>query len=161
MKENYNININSKDENKTNLGNQIRIKKYENIEREIIYFNPKSILYLSRIQTRGFNSAGFPSFVIFKSINDILYLAYIALFSINLYDLEKNQINTKLEIEIKFVITDLIYHFDYINNRDLIASYSSYRKNLILWNINKMEVVFIIENVNENGYLEASMLFTR
>ena len=97
------------------------------------------------------------SFIIFMSINNILYLLYSNKEkSIISYDLINN---TKI-IEIKSAhnnyITNFRFYNDLINKRDLFISISSEEENNIkLWNISNYECLLEIKKIYRNGGLSA------
>ena len=100
------------------------------------------------------------TFIIFKSINDILYLIYSTKNkSIISFDL----INNKKINEIKNphnnnYITNFRYYFDNINKRDLIISISAQNNNLKLWNINNFECLLNIQKIYNDGILSSSCI---
>ena len=94
------------------------------------------------------------SFIIFESIDKILYLIYSNNNnSIVFYDLIKNQIITKINNPHNKSISNFRHILDIINKRDLIISVSADDNNIKLWNIKNFECLYNYENVNNNGYL--------
>ena len=91
-------------------------------------------------------------FIVFKSINDILYIIYandghsIILF---------NFIDNKKIIEIKkahdYYINNFRHYLDKVNKRDLVISISSFDNNIKLWNINTLECIVNIKNAYNSG----------
>ena len=94
------------------------------------------------------------TFIVFKSVNDILYLIYSieknSIISFNL--IKYNKIN-----EIKNAhfmrITSFRHYLDINNKRDLMISISADDNNLKLWDINNFELLFNFENINSEGYM--------
>ena len=99
------------------------------------------------------------TFLLFKSINDILCLIYstenksIVIFNI---------IDSKKLIEIKNAhnnyITNFRYYLDIINNRDLMLSISAKDNSLKLWNINNLECLISIDKIYDNGILTSGII---
>ena len=91
-------------------------------------------------------------FCIFKSKEEILYLIYSERLSIIAYNINKFQKITEIENAHDALIQSFRYHFDNINNRDIILSVSS-RNNLKIWNINNWECLLNIKKVYDTGRL--------
>ena len=93
----------------------------------------------------------FNEYIIFKSINDNLTLIYVnEEDSLIFYDLDSfkkiNQINNPV-----CSITDIRYHLDNKNKRDLIMI-TGYENVIQIWDYNKLECITKIEINDENGY---------
>ena len=149
------------------LKNNINTLKIEyiNIKKEIdnlkIYHEnkiPKNMKLLSEITKDSYADYGLDNiFIIFKIINDLLYLIYTNKNkSIISYDL----IDKKKIIEIKNAhqqnITNIRHFLDKINKRDLVISISGEDNNIKLWNINNFDLLLNINNINESGFLDSS-----
>ena len=122
--------------------------------------NPKNIQFLNDLKIDSYSSYSLDNkFCVFKSINDILYLAYTnENKSIISYDLLKNiKINEVKKAHNNF-ITNLRYYLDTIKKRDLILSLSKDDNNLKLWDFNRYECILDIKNVNKKGELLSACL---
>ena len=76
-------------------------------------------------------------FIVFKSVNDILFLIYINVEkSIISYDLINNQRINEIKKAHNTHISSFRYFLDIINKRDLILSVSSDDHNVKIWDIN-------------------------
>jgi len=94
------------------------------------------------------------SFIVFKSINNILYLIYankkFSIISYNLIDIKKiNEIKNAHNI----YITNFRHYLDNKNKKDLIISISSEDNNIKLWDISNWELLHNFENINKCGEL--------
>ena len=93
------------------------------------------------------------SFIVFKSIDNILYLIYSneekSIISYNIID------NKKIN-EIKNAHNKKVFSYRHIldtkNERDLIISISC-DQNIKLWNINNFECILDLTNINKNGWI--------
>ena len=111
--------------------------------------NPKNFIFLSKLKADSYlNNDLDNSFIIFKSINDILYLIYA---NMNNSIVSYNLINIKKINEIKNChlkkITNFRHHLDKINKRDLILSISARDYTLKVWNIYNFECIFNLNNI--------------
>jgi len=105
----------------------------------------------------SFNEYSNSGFVVFKSIDNKIYLIYSnnnkSLIS---YDI----INKKKLTEIKNAhnqnITSYKYILDNINKKDLVLSVSEADNNIKLWNINIWECLLNIQNINKFGRLHSA-----
>ena len=127
--------------NFNNKNNIIEINKYN--------INPNNIQYLKNLRNDLYShfyeiEEYYNSFIIFKSINDILYLIYAVGYSIYLYDLIDNVIICKLIKAHDKHIVIFRYCFDKINKRDLILSLS-HKDCIKLWDINKLECLLKLQ----------------
>ena len=97
------------------------------------------------------------TFIVFNSIDNILYLIYsnknFSIISFNLVDNKKiNEIKKAHNI----YITSFSHFLDKQNKRDLIISLSSKDNNIKLWNMINFEVLHNFQNINQNGELYAA-----
>ena len=101
------------------------------------------------------------TFVIFNSVNNILFLVYTckikeknnSIVSYNLIDYKKiNEIKNAHNEE----ITNYRHYLDKINKRDLIISISAKDNNIRLWNIHNVEFLLSIRNINRIGFLKSA-----
>ena len=94
------------------------------------------------------------SFLIFTSINKILYLVYLTK---NNTIIIFNLINFQKIGEIKYQHNNYIGGFKYFcdkkNNKDLIMSISCEDNSIIIWNLNNLECLVKIININKSGIL--------
>jgi len=100
------------------------------------------------------------TFIVFNSINNIIYLIYTnENNSIISYDL----INYKKIIEIKNshkgYITNFRHILDNTKKRDLVLSISSLESSIKIWNINNYECLLYMENINKIGMMFSACLF--
>ena len=94
------------------------------------------------------------SFIVFKSINNILYLIYATQnISIILYNLIDNKKINEIKNAHKTYITNFRHYLDKQNNKDLMISISSIDNNIKLWNINNLEIIYNFEYINNEGDL--------
>ena len=94
------------------------------------------------------------TFVVFKSINDIISLIYSNKNkSIISYNLTSNKIINEIKNAHNNYITNFRHYLDNNNKRDLILSISYIDNNIKLWNINYYECLINIKNINKSGYL--------
>ena len=145
---------------KMEISNKKKIKSIkENYPINNIEFtsNPKNIQFSNIIIESYTNEALDNTFLLFESVNKILYLVFSnldnSIISFNLID------NKKI-IEIKnsnywSYITNFRHYLDIKNKRDLIISIS-YENNLKLWNVNNWENLLNISYINRLGYLYSS-----
>ena len=129
------------------------INSFEDTSIDIQFNNEKYIIKDS-FSLYWFNN----SFIIFNSINNIIYLIYTNKNnSILSYDL----ISFKKIAEIKYShfmqITNFKYYLDKdIYKKELIMSISAEDNNIKLWDIKNWECLLNIIEVNKNGYLYSS-----
>ena len=111
------------------------------------YFNYVDIIKDSYIHYKLDNS-----FIIFKSIDNILFLIYstknISIISFNLIDNKK--INEIKNAHKKY-IANFRHYLDEQNKRDLIISISAIDNNIKLWNMNNLEILYNFEDINKEG----------
>ena len=97
------------------------------------------------------------TFCTFKSNEDIYYIIYSDREkSIIFYNLIDNKKINEIKNAHQDYISNLIYYFDILNNRDLIMSISI-NSNIKIWNIN-LECIINIENIYKNDYLISGCL---
>ena len=118
--------------------------------------NPKNIKFLNYITTDSYSNYWVDNtFIIFKSINNILFLIYSNKNkSIISYNLITNQKLNEIKKAHEDYITNFRYYF-FKNNtkKDLFLSISAYDNNLKIWNVSNFECICNIKNVNKNGLL--------
>ena len=97
------------------------------------------------------------TFLIFNSINNILYLIFSNIDkSIISYDLKYFQKICEIKTAHNKYISNFRHILDKKNKRDIIMSVSAIDNNLKLWNINKWECILEIKDVNKTGALFSS-----
>jgi len=122
---------------------------------------PKDIIFLNNITNDSYSRYWFIDiFIIFKSINNILYLIFTnrnkSIISYNIIDNKRiNEIKNAHEN----YISSFRYYLDNINKRDLIISISSNDLNIKLWNIINFELILNIKNIYNEPCLESACLF--
>ena len=116
--------------------------------------NPINIRFLKDLINDSFNIFFQNEFIIFKSINNILYLIYSNQdFSIISYDIINNKKVNEVKNAHNKMITCFRYYLDKINKRDLILSSSSKYNNIKIWNAYNLECIINIEEINDGGWL--------
>ncbi len=154
----------------TQLRNEITELKEENrkLKEEInnlkkfhVNSNPKDIKLMSDVANDSFGYTDLDnSFVVFKAINNIVYIVYSTINkAIVCYDLNKQKIKKKIESSHNKFITNFRHYFEKINRLDLIMSISSEDNNIKVWNFNNWETVLNINNANYVGYLYSACFF--
>ena len=116
---------------------------------------------MNNISKTNVNYRGDKTFIIFKSINDILYLIYSkkkedknnSIISYNLIDLKKVTEIKNAHIE---EISNFRHYLDKYNKRDLILSISAKDNNLKVWEINNYQFLLNINNINRKGFLKSA-----
>jgi len=142
-----------KEKNKI-LKNEIeKLKKYHENNN-----NLKNIKLLYNISNDSYvNSTLDNSFVVFKSINYILYLIYSNKNkSIICYDLNEKRKIKELKHYHNEYISNFRHYLDEVNKRDLIMSISGEDNNIKIWNINNWECILNLTNINKQGVLYSS-----
>ena len=137
------------------MNNKI-IPKYNNcLISNYFNLNPKNIQFLNDLTTNSYTEYPFDnSFIIFKSVNDILLIIFASQNkSIILHNLVNNKIINEIKNAHEYYVTNFRYHCDNINKRDLIISISGEDKNLKLWDITNFNCLLNIQKVYNNGYL--------
>jgi len=130
------------------ISNNCLITNYFNL-------NPKNIQYLNDLTSNSYSEYPFDnSFIIFKSINDILLIIFASQNkSIILFNLVNNKIINEIKNAHEYYVTNFRYHCDNVNKRDLIISVSGEDNNLKLWDITNFNCLLNIQKVYKNGYL--------
>ena len=99
------------------------------------------------------------TFVVFKSINNILYIIYSnEKKSIILYNLIDNKKMNEIKNAHNNYVTNFRYYLDKMNKRDLVISISAQDNNLKLWNINNLECLLNIQKIYNNGILSSACI---
>ena len=116
--------------------------------------------FIADLVNDSFNTFSDSGFVVFKSIDNRIYLIY----SNNNKSIISYDIKNKKKInEIKNAhdrnITSYKYILDNINKRDLVLSVSENDNNIKIWNIKKWECLLNIQNINKIGILKSSCFF--
>jgi len=97
------------------------------------------------------------TFIVFNSIDNILYLIYsnknFSIISFNLIDNKK--VNEIKNVHDNY-ITCFSHFLDKQNKRDLIISISSKDNNIKLWNVGNWEILHNFKKINHSGELYAS-----
>ena len=94
------------------------------------------------------------SFLVFKSINDLLYIIYSTIAkSLICYDIEKERKIKELKNYHNQFISGFRHYLDKIKNIDLIMSISCLDNNIKILNFNKWEEILKIKNINNSGML--------
>ena len=94
------------------------------------------------------------SFVIFKSINDLLYIIYSNIAkSLLCYDLEKKRKIKELKNYHNQYISSFRHFLDKANNTDLVMSVSGSDNNIKILNCNTWEEQLDLRNINNSGLL--------
>ena len=152
-----------------NLKNEIKIlneeiSKLKNIKNpninqspENIEFNsdPKDIKFLNDITTDSYTEQYLDnSFILFKSINNILYLIYRNKDnSIIFYNLINNKLINEIKKPHNASITNFRHYLDNMYKRDLVISISALDNNIKLWNVQNCENLLNIEKINKYASL--------
>ena len=146
------------------LKNEINDLKKENnrLKNEVIFLqryhensSPKKMNFFSDIVNDSFGYTDLDnSFIVFKSINNIIYIIYSTINkSIICYDLIKQKISKKIENTHNKYITNFRHLYDSINKMDLIMSMSSEDNNIKIWNLRNWEKIVDLKNANYVGWL--------
>ena len=132
--------------------------KIENKENNEYNSNPKDIIFFNNIVNDSYSDDYLiDKFIVFKSINKILYLIYANWNkSIISYNIIENKKINEIKNAHKEYITKFRYYLDYINKRDLIISISANDKNLKIWNIKNFELILNNKNTYNYGILESA-----
>ena len=146
------INILKKEKNNLNINNNINIIKKEDEEKikdTMFKSSPKEIQFIEDLAKDSYIGYSFDnSFIVFKAINRILYLIYSNKnTSIISYDIINNKKIKEIKNAHNDYITNFRYYLDEINKRDLFLSLSYVSKDLKLWDFNKWNCLFHINNI--------------
>ena len=92
------------------------------------------------------------SFIVFKSIDNIIYLVYFNQNkSIICFNIEQNKKTCEIKNAHTEHISSFNHFYDIKNKKDIIMSISSFDNNIKLWDANKWECILNINNVNDIG----------
>ena len=167
----FNLSLNPKKRNKSLLKikytekenintNNIKyiIEKEKQSEKKELKEKDLNLIFCRDLTTQSFSDDFFSSydntFIVFKSINDIIYLIYANVNkSIISYDLKNYQKISEIKNAHNKYITNFRHFFDKKNKRDLLMSVSSMDNNLKIWNIYNWDCLLEIKNVNRTGAL--------
>ena len=116
--------------------------------------NPENIHFLKDLTNDSFSFNLVNSFIIFKSIENILFLIYPSkndsLIAINIID---NKIVNEIKNAVEEFNPNFNHFLDKINKRDLIISVSTFENEVKVWNFNNLECLINIKKINEFGRL--------
>ena len=105
------------------------------------------------------------TFIIFKSINNQLYLIYATENkSIIIFDIIRNQKINEIKNAHNTYITNFRHYRDNSNennNRDLFMSISGNDNNLKIWDLKNLDCILNIENINNTGALDSACIFNK
>ena len=127
--------------------------KNKNINKKNDNFKLKFMIDLLN-DSYSFYSFNNNSFVVFKSLDSIIYIIYSnknnSLISYNLGNRQKiSEIKNAHNIS----ISNIRFYLDKINKKDLIISASADDNNIKLWNIKNFECLYNFKNINKTGFL--------
>ena len=133
------------------MGNHFH-KSKKNKKIDIDIKNEPDIIFIKNIVEYSYSYGIDNTFIIFKSIYDLLYFVYSKKNSIVFYNLVDYKIINEIKnIGSEFIIT-FRHYLDKINKRDLVLSIL--RENKIkIWNVNNFECLNDIKNINTKGFL--------
>ena len=140
--------------NKDNKAQDNILIDEENLDKKDI-INLNKIKLLSNITKDSYNHwCSDNSFIVFKSIDNIIYIIYSNEFkSIICFDLEQ----TKKTCEIRNAHTEYINSFNYFydikNKKDIVMSVSCLDNNIKLWDANIWECILNLKKVNDIGMI--------
>ena len=122
--------------------------------------NPEDIKFFKELINDSYSHYDLDNtFTVFKSINEILTLIYANKNkSIISYDISNNKKIKEIKNTHYEYITNFRYHFDNINNRDLILTISSLNNNIKLWDANTLSCLHDFYNINKNSLFSACFL---
>ena len=97
------------------------------------------------------------SFIVFNSINNILYLVYTnQKISIIFFNLIKEQKICEIKNTHLKYINSFKHYYDKQNKKDILLSLSCEENNIKLWDINECTCIINLKNINMNGQLIAA-----
>ena len=133
----------------------------ESIQSIIYKSNPEEISFINNLAEDSFsNNLSINSFIVFKTINDILCLAYTnENKSIITYSLDNNKKINEIKNAHRYYIYDLRYHLDEIHHRDLVLSISLDDNNIKIWDINNLECLLNLDNIYKKKSLIAACFY--
>ena len=92
------------------------------------------------------------TFLIFKSVDDLIYFIYInTKNSITSYDIINNQKICEINNAHKTYISNFSHYIDKKNKIDLFISICGKLNNIEMWNIKNWECILNIQNIYEDG----------
>ena len=93
-------------------------------------------------------------FIVFKSINNIMYLIYTNINNdLITYNIIDNQKINQLKNAHKKEITNIKYYADKNNKRELIMSISEIDNNIKIWGLKDWQCIYNYKEINFIGYL--------
>jgi WD40 repeat protein len=123
--------------------------------------NPENIHFLKDLTNDSYTVNLVNSFVIFKSIDNILVIIYTnnigSLIAVNIIDNKK--INEIKNAVCQLLINSFNHFLDKINKRDLIISLSLFDNEVKVWNFNNLECLIYIQKINKLGRLYSACFF--
>ena len=117
--------------------------------------NPNNIKLSSNIINDSVSTVSLSnSFIVFKSINNILYLIYgNKNKSIICYNLNEKRKIQELKNYHNEIISFFQHYLDEINKRDLLMSASHKDNNIRIFNLNNWQCILNLNNINKEGNL--------
>ena len=138
-----------------NIKNDVKEEKNELKNKELDFIFYKDLTNQSFAD--DFFSSFDNTFIVFTSINNIIYLIYAsAEKSIISYDLKNYQKISEIKSAHDKYITNFRHIYDKKNKRDIIMSVSALDNNLKIWNIYNWDCILELKNVNRTGVLYSS-----
>ena len=134
-------------------------EKHKNNKEIYKDLNNKNISLLSNVTNNSHCSRDLDNtFIIFKSINEILYLIYSTeTKSIISYNLNEFKINAEIKnAHDNNYITNFRHFFDKNNKRDLIMSISAISCNIKIWNNENLDCILNIKKIYLNGIINSA-----
>ena len=117
--------------------------------------NPNNIKLFSNIINDSVSTVSLSnSFIVFKAINNILYLIYgNKNKSIICYNLNEKRKIQELKNYHNEIISFFQHYLDEINKRDLLMSASHKDNNIRIFNLNNWQCILNLSNINKEGNL--------
>ena len=142
--------INELKNKKTQIQSEIEIT-HKNLENKV----PKNIILVRDITEDSYSVSNTDnSFIIFKSINELLYIIYSNIAkSLICYDMEKKKKIKEIKNYHNQFISGFRYFLNKSNNVDLIMSISGSDNNIKILNCNRWEEILNLTKVNDIGFL--------
>ena len=138
-----------------NIKNDVKEEKNELKSKELDFIFYKDLTNQSFAD--DFFSSFDNTFIVFNSINNIIYLIYASVEkSIISYDLKNYQKISEIKSAHDKYITNFRHICDKKNKRDIIMSVSALDNNLKIWNIYNWDCILELKNVNRTGVLYSS-----
>ena len=129
------------------------------LEKIKVFSEPKNIEILPSFNIDSFTDcySGNNTFIIVKSLNNILFLIYSNKNkSILCYDLNENQKKTEIKHAHNDIISCFRHYLDEKQKIDYVMSISSGDNNIKLWNIINFHLILNIQNIYKNEFLFAA-----